>query len=67
MFIMTRSIGQTLRVGEDVTVRVLAVRGDRVRVAVKAPGNVPVYRDEVIKELSAAAKAALAPPAGGLG
>jgi carbon storage regulator len=67
MFIMTRSIGQTLMVGEDVTVRVLAVRGDRVRVAVNAPGNVPVYRDEVLKELSAAAKAALAPPAGGLG
>lgn len=62
MFIMTRRIGQTLIVGEDVSVRVLAVRGDTVRVAVKAPNNVPVYRDEVLRKLTAAAQAALAPP-----
>lgn len=47
MLILTRRAGQTLRIGDDVEVTVLAVRGNQVRIGVKAPDHVPVHREEV--------------------
>jgi carbon storage regulator len=59
MRVLTRKAGEAFIVGPDVKVTVLMVRGDRVRLAVKAPQGVLVCREEVINELSAAARQAL--------
>jgi carbon storage regulator len=47
MLILTRRAGQTLRIGEDVEVTVMAVNGAQVRIGIKAPRNVIVDREEI--------------------
>ena len=44
---MTRKIGEALKVGEDVTVTVMAVKGNQVRIGIDAPKDVAVHREEV--------------------
>ena len=46
MLILTRRVGETLMIGDDVTVTVLGVKGNQVRVGVSAPKNVSVHREE---------------------
>jgi carbon storage regulator len=60
MLVLTRRVLQSLRVDDDITVTVLHVRGDQVRLRITSPREVGVYREEVINELSRAAKQALA-------
>jgi carbon storage regulator CsrA len=59
MRIIKRGVGEALTVAGNVSVKVLKVRGDRVRVAIDSPVDKPVYRNEVLEELSAAAREAL--------
>lgn len=59
MRLLTRRIGQSFVVGDRVTITVNAVRGDRVRLSVDAPEGIRICRQEIIEELSAAAKQAL--------
>lgn len=59
MRIIKRGVGEALTVADNVSVKVLKVRGDRVRVAIDSPPDKPVYRNEVLNELSAAAREAL--------
>ena len=47
MLILTRRVGETLMVGGDITVTVVAVRGNQVRIGINAPRHVPVHREEV--------------------
>jgi carbon storage regulator len=47
MLILTRKVGETLMVGEDVTVTVMAVNGNQVRIGINAPKDVAVHREEV--------------------
>jgi len=51
MLILTRRVGETIMVGDDVTVTVLGVKGSQVRVGVKAPRNVPVHREEIYERI----------------
>ncbi len=59
MRIIKRGVGEALKVAGNVSVKVLQVRGDKVRVAIDSPADKPVYRNEVLEELSAAAREAL--------
>ena len=49
MLILTRKARESLRIGDDVTVTVLAVKGNQVRIGVQAPGEVGVYREEIYR------------------
>jgi carbon storage regulator len=49
MLILTRKLGETIRVGDDVTIRVLEVRGGQVRLGIEAPEDVRIYREEVYR------------------
>jgi carbon storage regulator len=59
MFVSRRKVSESVRIGGDVTVTVLRVRGDQVRFRVTAPRDLGVYREEIINELSHAASTAL--------
>ena len=48
MLILTRKIGETIRIGDDVTVRVLALRGGQVSLGFTAPNEVRIFREEVL-------------------
>jgi carbon storage regulator len=47
MLILTRRVNEKLMVGDDVTVTVLSISGNQVRIGVTAPRHVPVHREEV--------------------
>ena len=47
MLVLTRKIGEQIRIGDNVTVRVLEVRGSQVRLGVDAPADVRIYREEI--------------------
>jgi carbon storage regulator len=61
MLVLTRRVLESVRIGDDVTVTVLHVRGDQVRLRFTSPQDVGVYREEIINVLSQAAKQALSP------
>jgi carbon storage regulator len=51
MLILTRRVGETLMVGNDITVTIVAVRGRQVRIGINAPKDVAVHREEVHKSI----------------
>ncbi len=51
MLILTRRVGETVVIGNDVDVTVLGVKGNQVRIGVKAPREVSVHREEIYKRI----------------
>jgi len=51
MLILTRRVGETVVIGDDVDVTVLGVKGNQVRLGVKAPRSVSVHREEIYKRI----------------
>jgi carbon storage regulator len=47
MLVLTRKLGEQILVGKDITITVLAIQGNRIRLGVKAPEGVPVVRTEL--------------------
>jgi carbon storage regulator len=61
VLILTRRVGESIIVGDDVTVTVFEVRGDAVRIGIEAPRSVQVHRQEVYEELRRANEEAASP------
>ena len=57
MLILTRRVGESLMIGDDVTITVLGVKGNQVRIGVKAPKEVAVHREEILNRIEEAAAA----------
>jgi carbon storage regulator len=51
MLILTRRVGETLMIGDQVTVTVLGVKGNQVRIGVEAPRDVAVHREEIFDRI----------------
>ena len=49
MLVLTRRVNERIVIGDDVTVTVLEVRGDQVRLGIEAPREVKVFREEVLR------------------
>lgn len=51
MLVITRRVGETLMIGDDIEVTVLGVKGNQVRIGINAPKEVPVHRAEVYERI----------------
>ena len=51
MLILTRRVGETVMIGDDVTITVLGVKGNQVRVGFNAPKSVAVHREEIYERI----------------
>ncbi|QTQ16422.1 carbon storage regulator CsrA [Treponema parvum] len=61
MLILARKIDEKIKIGEDITLTIIEVRGDQVKIGVEAPKNVRVFRQEVFDAIQNENKAAAAP------
>ncbi len=62
MLILTRRVGETLVIGDNVTVTVLGVKGNQVRIGVNAPKDVAVHREEIYERIKREREEAQQPP-----
>lgn len=51
MLILTRRVGETLMIGDDVTITVLGIKGHQVRLGINAPKEVSVHREEIYQRI----------------
>lgn len=62
MLVLSRRVGESIVIGDDVTVTILEVRSDGIRIGVDAPRSIAVHRAELLVELEASNKDAASPP-----
>lgn len=52
MLVLSRKPGETIRIGDDIEVSVMEVKGDTVRIGITAPRTVPIFRQELLAEVA---------------
>ena len=62
MLVLTRKSNQSIMIGDDVEVSVLSVVGEKVRIGIQAPQNVPVFRTEIYLEIQRQQEPGAGPP-----
>ncbi len=53
MLVLTRKSNQSIMIGDDIEVTVLSIMGEKVRIGIQAPRDIPVFREEVYLEIQA--------------
>lgn len=51
MLILTRKVGESLLIGDDISITVLSVRGNQVKIGINAPKDVSVHREEIYQRI----------------
>jgi carbon storage regulator len=59
MLVLTRKVGESVRIGDGISVTIVRIRGDQIRFRINTPNAVAVYREEVVHSLTEAAQLAL--------
>ena len=62
MLILTRRTGESVMIGDDVSITVLGVNGNQVRIGIDAPRHIAVHREEIYRRIKAASAADAAEP-----
>lgn len=62
MLVLTRRMDESIVIGDDIRVKVVAIKGDHVRLGVEAPKATPIHREEVYEEIQKENRAAAASP-----
>lgn len=58
MLVLTRKVGQQIRIGEGIVVTVVRIQGDKVRIGIEAPADVSIHREEVRRRIQSEAGSA---------
>lgn len=61
MLILSRKIDEKIKIGDDITITLIDVHGDQVKIGVEAPKNIKVFRQEVFDAIQSENKAAVVP------
>lgn len=56
MLVLSRKKNEVIRIGHDISVRIVDIRGDKIRLGIEAPAGVPVHRQEVYDEIQGEAE-----------
>ena len=51
MLILTRRVGEVIRIGDDIAITVVKIKGNQVSIGIKAPDDVPVHREEIYQRI----------------
>lgn len=51
MLILSRNIGQSIKIGDDVDITILGIRGNQIRIGINAPKNIAVHREEIYNRI----------------
>ena len=65
MLVLSRKLGEKIVIGDNIVITVVEVRGDKVRLGIEAPSEVPVHRQEVLDAMRRHDSQSSAPPANG--
>ncbi|AFF25179.1 carbon storage regulator [Pasteurella multocida subsp. multocida str. HN06] len=57
MLILTRKVGESLLIGDDISITILNIRGNQVKIGIKAPKDVSVHREEIYQGIKQALEA----------
>ena len=61
MLALIRSVGETIRINDDISIQVLSVSGQQVKLSIRAPASTTIHREEIYKRIKAERENAVAP------
>lgn len=53
MLILTRKLGEVLRIGHNITIQIVDVKGKQIKIGIDAPHDMPIYREEIYEKIQA--------------
>lgn len=51
MLVLTRKTGESIQIGDDITIKIVAVEGDQIKLGINAPKNVDIHRSEIYQQI----------------